>query len=163
MLILNEWMESIDQAEPLWWYFFNFCYSATLTISLPCVIMCTPPNLSEVETETDWQWWPFLISNSRKIIECFLFLCCYTPGGLWCWLSWVLCPLLVSQAPQHFRSETQASCNHHFAWYSSVCSVIFLDFAASRTVHPLESWKVDVAHWHMLVWDFHSAFHFLQH
>ena len=69
----------------------------------------------------------------------------------------------VSQAPQHFRSEMQATCNHHFAWYSAVCSVIFLDFAASRTVHPLESWKVDVAHWHMLVWDFHSAFHFLQH
>ena len=50
----------------------------------------------------------------------------------------VLCPLVVSQAPQHFRpSETQAACGDHFA-RQSICTVIFLHSGMAKTVHPLE-------------------------
>ena len=50
----------------------------------------------------------------------------------------VLCPQIVSQAPQHFRSsETQATCDGCFV-RQSVCSVISLHSGMSRAVYPQE-------------------------
>ena len=60
-------------------------------------------------------------------------------------MSWALYPQLVSQAPQHFRSEVQAACGNCFACHS-VCSVISLDPSMSKTVVPQQSSKVVVEH-----------------
>ena len=63
-------------------------------------------------------------------------------------LSLALCPQLVSQAFEHFRStEMQATCEGCFA-RQSVCSVISLHSGMSRAVHPQEFSKVDVR----LIW-----------
>ena len=63
---------------------------------------------------------------------------------MWCpWLL-ALCPQVMSQAPQHFRSsEKQASCGGCFA-RQSICSVIsFHSFHSgmSRAVHVLEEFS----------------------
>ena len=66
-------------------------------------------------------------------------------------MSFALCPLVVSQASQHFRSsEKQATCEGCFA-YQCVCS---LHSGMSRAVHTQEFSKVDVC-------AFNSTFHFL--
>ena len=50
-------------------------------------------------------------------------------------ISLPLCPQVVSQAPQHFRSSTtQATCEGCFA-RQSICSVISLHSGMSRAVH----------------------------
>ena len=75
-------------------------------------------------------------------------------------VSLALCPLVVSQASQHFRSsEKQATCEGCFA-RQSVCSVVSLHSGMSRAVHPQEFSKVDVDHRHIPVWVSHSTFHF---
>ena len=57
-----------------------------------------------------------------------------------------LCPQVVSQASQHFRSsEKQATCEGCFA-RKSICSVVSLHSGMSRAVHPQEFSKVDVDH-----------------
>ena len=58
-----------------------------------------------------WRW--SLAVPSRKIVECFLFLSLLQAiDGV---MSWDLCPRVVSQAPQHFRSSvTQAICDGCF-------------------------------------------------
>ena len=67
-------------------------------------------------------------------------LCCTGKGSL------ALCPQVVTQAPQHFRSsETQASCDGCFA-RQSICSVVSLHSGMSRAVHPQEFSKVNVDH-----------------
>ena len=53
-------------------------------------------------------------------------------------MSLALCPQLVSQASQHFRSsETQATCDGCFARLS-ICSVVSFHSDMSRAVHPQE-------------------------
>ena len=60
-----------------------------------------------------------------------------------------LCPQVVSQASQHFRSsKQQAICVGCFA-RQSVCSVVSLHTGMSRAVHPQEFPKVDVDHRHI--------------
>ena len=59
-----------------------------------------------------------------------------------------LCPQVVSQDPQHFRSsEMQATCDGCFAC-QSICSVVFLRSGMSRAVHTQEFSKVDVERCH---------------
>ena len=73
-------------------------------------------------------------------------------------MSFALCPQVVSQASQHFRSsEKQATCEGCFA-YQCVCS---LHSGMSRAVHTEEFSKVDVDHRHIPVCAFNSTFHFL--
>ena len=73
-------------------------------------------------------------------------------------MSLALCPQVLSQASQHLRSsEKQANCESCFA-HQSICSVISLHSGMSRAVHPQESSKVDVDHWHISVWASHSTF-----
>ena len=60
-------------------------------------------------------------------------------------MSLALCPQVVSQTAQHFRSSrTQATCEGCFA-RQSVCSVISLHSGMSRAVHPrhrsLRRWR----------------------
>ena len=75
-------------------------------------------------------------------------------------MSLALCPLIVSQASQHFRSsQKQATCEGCFA-RMSVCSVVSLHSGMSRAEHPQEFSKVDVDHRHIPVWVSHSTFHF---
>ena len=53
-------------------------------------------------------------------------------------MSLALCPLLVSQALQYFRSsEMQPACDGCFA-RKSICSVIFFDPGMSRAVHDVK-------------------------
>ena len=55
-----------------------------------------------------------------------------------------LCPQVVSQSPQHFRSsEKQATCEGCFAC-QSICSVVSLHSGLFRAQHPQEFSKVDV-------------------
>ena len=62
-------------------------------------------------------------------------------------MSLALCPQIVSQAPQHFRSsEAQATCDGCFA-PQTTWLVIYLDSGTSSTVCPQESSKLDVEHW----------------
>ena len=76
-------------------------------------------------------------------------------------ISLVLCPQVVSQASQHFRSsEKQATCEGCFA-RQSIFSVVSLPSGMSRAVHPQEFSKVDVDHRRIPVWASHSIFHFL--
>ena len=53
-------------------------------------------------------------------------------------MSLALCPQVVSQAPQHFRSSENCFASQ------SICSFIFLHSGMSRTVHLQEVPKVDV-------------------
>ena len=67
-------------------------------------------------------------------------------------MSLALCPQLLPQASQHFRSsEKQATCEGCFAC-QSIYSVISLHSDMSRAVHILEFSKVDVDHRHIPVW-----------
>ena len=60
-------------------------------------------------------------------------------------MSLALCPQVVSQAPQHFRSSvTRVNCVGRFA-RQSICWVVSLDSGMSRTVHRHEFSKVAVA------------------
>ena len=53
-------------------------------------------------------------------------------------MSLALCPQVVSQAPQHFRSlKTEAVCDGCFA-RQSICSVISLHAGTSKAVSPQE-------------------------
>ena len=66
-------------------------------------------------------------------------------------MSLALCPLVMSQARQHFRSsEKQAACEGCFA-RQCVCSVISLHSGMSRAVHPQVFSKVDVDHQHIQI------------
>ena len=85
------------------------------------------------------------------------------------WMSLALYPQVESQAPQHFiSSEKQATCKGCFCLpiyvccfaRQSMCLVIFLHSGMSRAVHPQELPKVDVDHWRILDWAFHSTFNF---
>ena len=59
-------------------------------------------------------------------------------------MSSALCPQVVSQASQHFRSsEKQATCEDCFA-RQSICSIVSLHSGMSGAVHPQEFSKVDV-------------------
>ena len=76
-------------------------------------------------------------------------------------MSLALCPQVVSQASQHFRSsEKQATCEGCFA-RQSICSVVSLHSGMPRAVHPQKFLKVDVGYRHIPVWASHSTFHFL--
>ena len=64
-------------------------------------------------------------------------------------VSLALCPQVVSQASQHFRScEKQATCEGCFA-RQSICSVVSLYSDMLRAIHPQEFSKVDVDYWHI--------------
>ena len=84
--------------------------------------------LKQFQCWSGWQW-PFLVL-SRKIVEHFSFYASLLQAinGE---MSLALCPLVVSQDPQHFRSsETQATCDGllfppgyqlcHFLWLQHV-------------------------------------------
>ena len=59
-------------------------------------------------------------------------------------MSLALCPQVLPQAPQHFRSsEKQASCDGCFSC-QSICLVVLLHSSMSRAVHAQGFWKVDV-------------------
>ena len=63
-----------------------------------------------------------------------------------CVMSSALCPQVVSQDPQHYRSsEEQATSEDCFAC-QSVCSVVSLHSGMSRAVHPQVFLKADVDH-----------------
>ena len=60
-----------------------------------------------------------------------------------------LCPQVVSQASEHFRSsEKQATCDCCFT-RQSICSVISLHSGMSRALHQQEFSKVDVDYRHI--------------
>ena len=61
-----------------------------------------------------------------------------------------LCPQVASQAPQHFRSEMQTTCDSCTAC-QFICLVIFHHSSMSRTVHPQDFSKEAVSHWHIPV------------
>ena len=72
-----------------------------------------------------------------------------------------LCPQVVSQAPQHFRSsEMQAICVGCFSHQSICSSVISLHSGMSNAVHPQEFLKLDVSQWHIPIRASHSTVHF---
>ena len=74
-------------------------------------------------------------------------------------VSLALCPQVVCQVLQRFRSsETQATCDGCFT-LQSVCSVISLHSGRSRALHPQEFPKVDVEH-ATLGLPFHVSFSF---
>ena len=56
----------------------------------------------------------------------------------------MVCPQIVSQAPQHFRpSEKQTICEGCFV-RQSVCSVVSLNhYGTSRAVHLQQFWKMN--------------------
>ena len=90
---------------------------------------------SEVfQHSSDWRWRPLVLS--WKIAERFLFplFLLQTIYGV---ISLALCPHILLQAPQHFRS-TEITCEGCFAC-QSICSVIFLHFGMSRVVHTEEA------------------------
>ena len=78
-------------------------------------------------------------------------------------MSLALCPQVVSQAPQHFRSsETQATCEGLLC--PPVCLLGHfpsLRLVRVRAIHRQEFLKVDIDHWHIPIWTAHSTFHFL--
>ena len=112
--------------------------------------ICTPLRLSEVSQRCLWKG-----SNVRLIHDGLLssfqgrsssalsfnaFLLQAINGVM----SLALCPQVVSQASQHFRSsEKQATCLGCFA-RQSIWSVVFLHSGMSRAVHQQEFSKVDV-------------------
>ena len=79
--------------------------------------LCAPPRVSEVpptlplklfQCSPDWRWSSLVLS--RKIVSRFLFPC-HSPPGINGVMSLALCPQVVSQASQHFRSsEKRAIC-----------------------------------------------------
>ena len=75
-------------------------------------------------------------------------------------MSLALCPQVVSQAPQHFRSsEKKATCEGCFA-RQSICSVFSFLSGMSRAVLPRKFSKVDVDHGRIPAWTYHSlSFH----
>ena len=76
-------------------------------------------------------------------------------------ISLVLCPQVVSQTSQHFRSsEKQATCEGCFA-RQSIFSVVSLHSGMSRAIHTQAFSKVDVDHRRIPVWASHSIFRFL--
>ena len=61
-------------------------------------------------------------------------------------MSLALCPQVMSQAPQYFRSsEKQAACEGCFV-RQCISSVISLHAGMCRAVHPQEFSKVDIDH-----------------
>ena len=130
--------------------------------------ICTPSRLSEVsptlplkqfQCSSDWRWLSVVLS--RKVVQRFLFPCLSLLQAIDGVMSLALCPHVVSQAPQHFKSsEMQATYDGCFA-RQSLCSVVSLHSGMSRAVHPQEFSKVDVDHRHIPVWASHSTFHFL--
>ena len=80
---------------------------------------------------------------SRKIVNCFLFLCLSPPGDQWCDVL-VFVPA-ESQVPQHFRSsqmhDTCDACSLHIPIY---LLGHIPDSSMSRTAYPQKSLKADV-------------------
>ena len=76
-------------------------------------------------------------------------------------MSLPLCPQVVSQDSQHFRSSEKQGTSEGCFTRQSICSVISLHSNMSRVVHPQEFSKVDVDHRHIPIWASHYTFHFL--
>ena len=108
-----------------------------------------------------WRWL-FLVSSFEQRSSSVFLLRLSPPGDQWSDVLFCV-PAVMSQTPQHFRSsETPATCGGYLARQSSY-SVISLDSGMSSTVHPQESSKVDVEHWHMptgLDFPFHFYIYF---
>ena len=111
--------------------------------------------LKEIQCLSEW-WWPFLIL-SRKIDEHFLSVCLSSSRWLLVYCPWPCAHKYCLEACQYFRSEMQGTCDGCF-----LSAVVSIDSSMSRTVHPEESSRVDVEHWHMPFWTSHFTFHFLQ-
>ena len=120
--------------------------------------ICARPYLSDVCPTLSLKW--FQCSSVWRWLS--LVLSCLSPPSDRCVMSLALCPQVVSQAPQHFRSEKLATCEGCFA-RQSICSVVSLPSGMSSAVHPQEFRKVDVDHRHIPVWASHFTFHLLQH
>ena len=122
--------------------------------------MCAPPRLSEVSPTFLWNSSSVcptddgpLSSFQRTSSSAFSFNASLLQV-IDSVMSLALCPRLVSEAPQHFRSsETQATCQGCFA-RQSICLVIALHSDMSRAVHPEGFSKSGV-------WAFNSTFDFL--
>ena len=99
--------------------------------------ICAPPCLSEISAMLPLRWfqclsdwlWPSLVVI-RKMSSAFSFHASLLQAidGV---MSLSLCPQVVSQAPQHLRSEKQAICEGCFA-RQSICSVISLHMLHMR-------------------------------
>ena len=77
-------------------------------------------------------------------------------------MSSTLCPQVVSQAPQHFKSShMQASYEGCFA-RQSICSVFCLHSGMPMAVRPQEFSKVDVEHMTYDTCQLGFQFHFSQ-
>ena len=77
-------------------------------------------------------------------------------------MSLPLCPQVVSQVSQHFRSSEKQGTSEGCFTRQSILSVISRHSDMSRVVlHPQEFSKVDVDHRHIPVWASHYTFHFL--
>ena len=77
-------------------------------------------------------------------------------------MSLPLCPQVVSQVSQHFRSSEKQGTSEGCFTRQSILSVISLHSDMSRVVlHPQEFSKMDVDHRHIPVWASHYTFHFL--
>ena len=62
-------------------------------------------------------------------------------------MSLVLCPQVVSQAPQHFRSsDTQLGHIGGCFGHQCICSIISLQSSISRAVYPQGFSDADVSH-----------------
>ena len=100
-------------------------------------------------------WWLFFLVFSGKIAELFRFLCLSSTQLMHC--PW-LCTCRKAQGPQHFKDASHL-------WLLlclPVCLLIISpDSSIFSTGHSQESLKVDVKHYHRLVWASHSTFHVL--
>ena len=127
--------------------------------------LCAPSHLSEVFPTLPLKWFQCLIDNGPLLsfqgrsfsTSSFNASLLQAISGV---ISLALCPQVVSQASQHFRSsKKQATYEGYFA-SQSICSIVALHSGMSRVVHPQEFSKVDVDHQHILVWASHSIFRF---
>ena len=73
-------------------------------------------------------------------------------------MSLALCPQLVSQASQHFRSSEKQAISEGCFSLQPICLIISLDSGMSMAVHPLEFSKVNLDHRVIPAWVSHSTF-----
>ena len=114
--------------------------------------------LKRFQCSSDWRWPYLVLSKKTSSASSFHASLLKAIDSV---MSLALCPQVVFQATQHFRSsEKRDTCEGCFA-RQSICSVISHHSGMSRAVHPPEFWKVHADHWHIVFWASHSTFHFL--
>ena len=125
---------------------------------------CTPPCLSEVPPNVAFETGPGFVCLAMALSRPFkedrltLPLSTHIPSRQsMVLMSLVLCPQVVSQAPQHFRTfETQATCDGCFS-HQSVCSRSFLVTPACPKEYTHRRFKAERRPLTVPVWASHST------